>query len=102
MGRSSGRHQALCSEVTRRTGHNVLKTGAGICYRGNRKHLQGVPNVLLPVPNNEPDDTDILFEDPGEVLPPNDPGDAVDLPVDVSAELNKSAVYTRCGRAGKI
>ena len=58
--------------------------------------------MLPPVPNNEPDDTDILSEDPGEVLPPDDPGDAVDLPVDVSAELNNSAVYTRCGRAGKI
>ena len=43
----------------------VVKTGAGICYRRNRKHLQGVPNVLPPVPNNERDDTDIQAEDPG-------------------------------------
>ena len=47
----------------------------------------------------EPDDTDIQAEDPGEVLPPDDPGVAVVLPVDVPAGLNKSAVYTRCGRA---
>ena len=87
----------------------VVKTGAGICYRRNRKHLQGVLNVLPPAPNNEPDDTDIQAKDPGEVLPPDDPGDevvlpddpgdAVELPVDVPAGLNKSAVYTRCGRA---
>ena len=87
----------------------LLKTGAGRCYRKNRKHLQGVPNVLPPVLNNEPDDTNIQAEDPGEVLPPDDPGDevvppddpgdTVELPVDVPAGLNKSAVYTRCGRA---
>ncbi|KAK2193016.1 hypothetical protein NP493_18g05025 [Ridgeia piscesae] len=71
--------------------------------------MQGVPNVLPPMPNNEPDDTDIQAEDPGEVLPPDDPGDevlppddpgdAVELPVDVPAGLSKSAVYARCGRA---
>ena len=87
----------------------VVKTGAGICYRRNRKYPQGVPNVLPPVPNNERDDTDIQAEDPGEVLPPDDPGDevvppdvlgdAVELPVDVPAGLNKWAVYTRCSRA---
>ncbi|KAK2178577.1 hypothetical protein NP493_538g01007 [Ridgeia piscesae] len=87
----------------------VVKTGAGICYRRNRKHLQGVPNVLPPEPNNEPDDTDLQAEDPGEILPPDgpgdevvppdDPGDAVELPVDIPAGLNKSVVYTRCGRA---
>ena len=87
----------------------VVKTGAGICYHRNRKHLQGVANVLPPVPNNEPEDTDIQAEDPGEVLPPDDPGDevvppddpgdGVKLPVDVPAGLNKSAVYTRYGRA---
>ena len=77
-----------------------MKTRAGICYRRNRKHIQGVPNVLPPVPNNEPDDTDIQAEHTaGEVVPPDDPGDAVELPVDVPAGLNKSAVYTRCGRA---
>ena len=76
-----------------------MKTGAGFCYRRNRKHLQDVPNVLPPVPNDEPDDTDIQAEDPGEVLPPDDPGDAVELPVDVPAGLNKSAVYARYGRA---
>ena len=61
------------------------------------------------MPNNEPDDTDIQANDPGEVLPPDgpgdevvppdDPGDEVELPVDVSAGLNKSVVYTMCGRA---
>ena len=61
----------------------VVKSGAGICYRRNRKHLPGVPNVLPPVPNNEPDDTDIQAEDPGEILPPDGPGDEVELPVDV-------------------
>ena len=40
-----------------------VKTGAGICYRISRKHLQGVPNMLPPVPNNEPDDTDIQAEE---------------------------------------
>ena len=70
-----------------------MKTGAGICYRRNRKHLQGVPNLLPPVPNNVPDDTDIQAKDP-----PDNPGDAVELPVDVPAGLSKSAVYTRCGR----
>ena len=75
----------------------VVKTGVGICYRRNRKHLQDVPNVLPPVPKNEPDD--IQAEDPGEVLPPDDPGDTVELPVDIPAGLNKSAVYIRCGRA---
>ena len=65
--------------------------------------------MLPPVPNNEPDDTDIQVEDPGEILPPDDPGDevlppddpgnAVELPVNVPAGMNKSAVYTRCGRA---
>ena len=50
-------------------------------------------NVLPSVPNDEPDVTDIQTEDPGEVLPPDDPGDAVKLPVDVPAGLNKSAVY---------
>ena len=69
----------------------VVKTGAGICYRRNRKHLQGVPNVLPPVSINEPDDTDIQAEDPGKVVQPDDPGDAVELPVDVPAGLNKSA-----------
>ena len=39
-----------------------------------------MPNVLLSVPNDDPRD---------EVVPP----------VDVSAGLNKPAVYTRCGRA---
>ena len=63
-----------------------------MCRSRNRKHLEGVSN-------NEPDDTDIQAKDPGEVLPPYDPGDAVELPVDVPAGLNKSAVYTRCGRA---
>ena len=77
----------------------VVKTGAGICYRRKRKHLQCVPNVLPPVPNNEPDDTDIQAENPGEVLPPDDPGDEVELPVDVPAGLNNSEVYIRCGRA---
>ena len=39
-------------------------------------------------------------DDPGdEVVPPDDPGDVVVLPVDVPDGLNKSAVYTRCGRA---
>ena len=76
-----------------------MKTGAGICYRRNRRHLQGVPDVLPPVPNIEPDDMDIQAEDPGEVLPPEGPGDEVELPVDVPTGLNKSAVYTRCGRA---
>ncbi|KAK2184994.1 hypothetical protein NP493_248g02008 [Ridgeia piscesae] len=71
----------------------------GICYRRNRRHLQGVPDVLPPVPNIEPDDMDIQAEDPGEVLPPEGPGDEVELPVDVPTGLNKSAVYTRCGRA---
>ena len=71
----------------------VVKTGAGICYRRNRKHLHSVPNVLPSVPNNEPDDMDIQAEDPCEVVPPDDPGDAVVLPVDVPA------VYNRCGRA---
>ena len=70
----------------------VVKTGAGICFRRNRKHLQGVPN-------DEPDDTDIQTKDPGEVLLPDGPGDAVELPVDVPAGLIKSVVYTRCGRA---
>ena len=28
----------------------VVKTNAGICYRKNRKHLQGVPNMLPSVP----------------------------------------------------
>ena len=28
----------------------VVKTGAGICHRRNRKHLQGVPNVLYQWP----------------------------------------------------
>ena len=78
----------------------VVKTGAGICYGRNRKHLQGVPNVLQPVSNNEPDDTEIQAENPGEIFPPdgpglevvpaNDPGDAVELPVDFPAGLNKS------------
>ena len=54
-----------------------------------------MPNLLPPVPNNEPDDTDIRAEDPGEILPPDDPGDAVELSVDVPAGLDKSAVYTR-------
>ena len=70
----------------------VVKTGAGTCYRRNRKHLQGVPNVLPSVSNDEPDDTDIHVEDPGEVLPPDDPSDAVVPPVDVPAGLNKSSV----------
>ena len=76
---------------------DVVKTGAGICYPRNRKHLQGVPNVLPSVPNDEPDDTDIQAEGSGEVVPPDDPGDAVVLPVDVPAGLNKSAVYNSCG-----
>ena len=63
----------------------------------------GIPDVVVsdngrqllpPVPNNVPDDTDIQVKDP-----PDNPGDAVELPVDVPAGLNKSAVYTRCGRA---
>ena len=87
----------------------IVKTGAGICYRRNRKQVQGVANVLPSVPNNESDDTDIQAKDPGEVLPPDGPGDevvlpddpddAVELPVDVPAGLNRSAVYTRFGRA---
>ena len=65
--------------------------------------------MLPPVPINESNDTDIQAKDPGEVLPPDDPGDevlppdnpgdAVELPVDVPAGLSKPAVYTRCGRA---
>ena len=65
--------------------------------------------MLPPVPNNMPDDTDIQAKYPGqilppdgpgdEVVPPDDPGDTVELPVDVPAGLNKSTVYTRCGRA---
>ena len=68
-----------------------------------------MPNVLPPVPSNEPDDTDIQAEDQCEVLPPDDPGEVVvtpvepgyadELPVVVPAGLNKLAVYTRCGRA---
>ena len=76
-----------------------MKTEAGICYCRNRKHLQGVPNVLPSVPNDEPDDVDIPVEDPGEVVPPDDPGDTVVSPMDVPAEPNKPAVYTRSGRA---
>ena len=60
----------------------VVKTGSGICYRRNRKHLQSVPNVLPPVSNNEPDDTDIQAKDPGEVSPPDDPCDEVVSPDD--------------------
>ena len=63
----------------------VVKTGAGICYRRNRKYLQGVPIVLPSVPNDEPDDMDIQAEDPGEVVPPDDPGDARGL----SAGMNE-------------
>ena len=71
----------------------VVKTSAGICNRRNRKHPQCVPNVLPSVPNDEPDDTDILAEDPGdEVVPPDDPGDAVMPPVDVPVGPNKPAV----------
>ena len=84
-------HPKLRSTVFRSDPQNqsyLMKTGAGICYCRNRKHLQCVPNVLPPVPNNEPDDTDIQAEDPGEILPPDDPGDAVELPVDVPAGLN--------------
>ena len=65
--------------------------------------------MVPPVPNNEPDDTDIQAENPGEVLPPDDPGDevlppddpgdAVELPVDVPAGLNNSEVYIRYDRA---
>ena len=65
--------------------------------------------MLPPVPNNMPDDTDIPAKYPGqilppdgpgdEVVPPDDPGDTVELPVDVPAGLNKSTVYIRCGRA---
>ena len=40
-----------------------------------------VPNVLPLIPNDEPNDTDIQTEDPGEVLPPDVPGDPVELPV---------------------
>ena len=67
----------------------VVKTGAGIRYRRNRRHLQGVPRVVPPVPDDEPDDTDI----------PADPGDAVVPPVDVPAGPNTPLMYTRSGRA---
>ena len=52
------------------------------------------------VPLDDPRDEVLPPDDPGdEVVPPDDPGDAVVLPVDVPAGLNKSAMYTRCGRA---
>ena len=38
-----------------------------------------------PAPNNEPDDTDIQAEDPGEVVPLDDSGDEVVPPVDIPA-----------------
>ena len=67
----------------------VVETGAGIRYRRNRRHLQGVPHVVPPMADDEPDDTDV----------PADPGDAVVPPVDVSAGPNAPLVYTRSGRA---
>ena len=73
MGRNNGRYRALWSKVTRGTSH-VVETVAGIRYRRNRRHLQGVPHVVSPVPDDEPDDTDV---------PADDPGDAVVPPVDV-------------------
>ena len=67
----------------------VVETDAGIRYRRNRRHLQGVPHVVPPVPDDEPDDTDV----------PADPDDAVVPPVDVSAGPNTPLVSTRSGRA---
>ena len=69
----------------------VVETGAGIRYRLNRRHLQGVPHIVPPEPDDEPDDTDV----------PADPGDAVVPPVDVSAGPNTPLVYTRSGRAAR-
>jgi len=74
------KHWSMPSTVFRSDLQNrsyVVKTEAGVCYRRNLKHLQGVPNVLPSVPNDEPDDVDIPAEDPGEVVPPDDPGDTV-------------------------
>ena len=69
-GRSSGRHQVLCSEVTRRTGHMLPPDDPG-------------DEV---VPPDDPGDEVVPPDDPGdEVVPPDDPGDEVvppDDPVD--------------------
>ena len=61
-----------------------------IRYRRNRRNLQGVPHVVSPVPDDEPNDTDVPADDPGVVVVP---------PVDVSAGPNTPLVYTRNGRA---
>ena len=83
------------STVVRRDPINrlyIVQTGAGVNYRRNRRHLQGVPAVAPYVVDVEPDDG---FVETPDI--PAEPGVQPEPAVQV-APIAPPARHTRCGR----